>query len=204
MPVFRSQVPQEVLRAFHAGVDDFLEAEDPVREKLRQAEIIGIPTFSLKLDELVRESRPLNVIPTGWRVLAMDSDGALLLSADIARHSDGVRFASISRDPRAADFATQLKRADELAPQPDERFDLTLLRIPGVLVEVFVLAPQDGSAAVIVPIRAPDETLRLMKRHTVEELVSTITKRQEPQLPSLIERFRQFDKVSIDDRPAQP
>jgi hypothetical protein len=196
MALTKTEIPNEILRAFQAGVDDILNENDAVRRRLQAAEVVGVRTFTLGLDEIQRARKPYNLIPAGWRILATDRDG-LVVSADVAQSGNQTRVVSISTDPAGGDLAKSLKYVDELAAQMPQALTVSLLRIPGVLVDALVLAGQPGTEDVMVPIRAPDDSFELMRKYTVDEFFSRIASPPVDRLgePSLLQRFLEFNEV---------
>ena len=49
MALTNTEIPNEILRAFQAGVDDILHDDDAVRRRLQAAEVVGVRTFTLGL-----------------------------------------------------------------------------------------------------------------------------------------------------------
>ena len=83
---------------------------------------------------------------------------------------------------------------DRLAAEMPQTENVSLLRIPGVLVDALVLTGQPGSEDVMVPIRAPDDSFELMRKYTVDEFFSRIANSPADRIgePSLLQRFLEF------------
>lgn len=203
MPVRTPQIPEEALAAFHAGLDSFLNPDDPIRSQLGGAELIGLPMYTIGLDEVLRGEQPYQVVPAGWRILASGPEGELIISADVDRRQERTVLVSVSTDPSAGRLLTSLRETYERAQLIEDEWDLSFLRIPGVLVDAFALASQGGSPDYLVPVRAPDRTFEPLRRYTVEDFFERIAGRPSLDgriMPSLADRFLEFDRL----RPRRP
>lgn len=202
MPIPRSQLPDEVLGAFRDGVNSFLKKDNPLRKRLTDARLVGIPTFTLGLDELMNDARPLNVARIGWRLSAVGDDG-LVLSADIAEREGQQRMVSLSQDPRAPNLEDLLRQMDNRLADPRQRADISLLRIPGVLVDALIVAPEDGGPATVIPISSPGDFFTPLEPLSVEIFLRRLREPDEDHnMPSLLERFLAFDIVSEEPPPS--
>ena len=187
MSVQLSKPTDEMMGAFRGGVARFLGPDDPMRIRFSDANVVGVRTVTLTLEDLEKRQERYAVRPTGWRVLAAQPDGSVV-GGDIAEQGGQLRMVSFSRDPQLAKLLANLRAVQTLpAIQGDEKFDIVLLRIPGILVDAFLLTSQTGDREFLVPIRMPDNAMELMTAYQIAEFFG--------RLGPLTQLFRQFDRL---------
>jgi hypothetical protein len=175
----------ETVQTFWSGVEGLLSPDDPLRARLREPNVIGIPTFSLQLQDILEGGEPYPVTPTGWRVITGTPETGLL-AGDVLSKLEGLDLVSFSRDSRLANFLKQYRDVEELdRVKGAEHFSLSLLSIPGILVDAFILV--SGNTTLMVPIRAPVKELELMRPYSVQEFFAKVK--------PLAVRFQSFNEV---------
>jgi hypothetical protein len=120
-----------------------------------------------------------------------------------------VRLTSVSRDPAVGDLFRGLEAARR---SPDvqnkqQRYEVTVLSIPGVLVEAYWLQSQSGAPHLFVPVvagakrpdshaRQNENRLELFKTYPLDEFFAIVKR--------AAEKFRQFDQIPHGPSKAKP
>ena len=191
MDAYNEQVPQEVLEAFWKGVHDLLSKRDPLLiAKLKDARLTAIATFVVGLDQIATDKQRLAPIRIGWRVAAATEEG-LLLSADLVERNSALRLVSVSQEKGEPHLEKLFAEARHISDSPLEGHNVGLLQIPGLLMDVLLIAPRDGSERRILPIDGTAELFSRGKLYLETEFLNLIrTPIAERGGRSLLDRFR--------------
>jgi hypothetical protein len=185
MPITIPKPSEEAQRALKEGAA-LLTDDDLLARRLIQAPV-GLHLLTMTLSEI--GALPLRPREAGWRFLASDGKGSII-SGEVSPTPKGPwRLNSVSRDPAAM---APLQTAEQIERLPDLQgrdFELSVLRVPGVLLEAIVLKPKGGGDDFIIPVLTPSIELRLSQMYGGGDFIST--------MQAIVGRFRQLDNLAL-------
>jgi hypothetical protein len=151
--------------------------------RLLAAAPIGLRLLTLTLDDI--EQGKLKPQSAGWRFLASNDDG-VFISGEVSPTKQGLKLASVSRDPDAAKPFYVAKQLEDSIKVQGKNFTVSVLRIPGILLEALWLESETDQEVLIVPVTTPTkQTLRLRIPSESTEFLKTIQ--------PIASQFRRFD-----------
>src|SRR6267142_3745314 len=174
MPVTMPTPSPETRKALANGVRTFMEANDPLRDLVKDAQAV-LRVFSLGLKSVATGGKGIaDAKPVGWRVMVGgDSGQAVIAHVHEALGDVPPRMTGLSRGPeigtaiRVADLLNKLQEAQ------DQPYEARVLRVPGVPIEVFWLKPASGNGWV-VPFLTLTGGLEVAGVYTMDDFLRTI------------------------------
>jgi hypothetical protein len=177
--------------AMRKEVRDFTD-DTRVADSLSKAKIgIRVVTRSLKdltEDNYLDPSRD-NSKATVWRFLAQNQDGEVY-AAEVSSADGAPHLVSISRDSRIGAALRAVRGLDHFKALPDDNYDVSLLRVSGVLMEAIWLRSTTTGKQYVMPILSGPKELRLGTLYDEQQL--------RPIVQALVERFRNTDTPRFD------
>lgn len=168
--------------ALQAGAALFTDNEAELTRLLIAAPV-GLRLLTMTLADV--QMRKLAPESDGWRFLASNSAGDFI-SGEVSPTKQGLRLTSVSRDPKAAEPFYAAKQMEQYGKVKEKDFMVSVLRVPGILLEALWLESDIDHEVLIVPVLTPtSDTLRRNIPTDVAQFFGTI----EP----LVSRFLQFD-----------
>jgi len=179
------QMPQpgdEYRQALQAGAALFTD-NDANLTRLLAAAPIGLHLLTLTLDDIERGN--LQPQSAGWRFLASNAEG-VFISGEVSPTKKGLRLASVSRNRDSAKPFYVAKQMEDSIKVQGKNFTVSVLRIPGILLEALWLESETDHEVLIVPVTTPTkDTLRLRIPSDASEFLKSVQ--------PLASEFRQFD-----------
>jgi len=150
---------------------------------------IGIRVVSRSLNDLTTEDYLDPKRDTGkaivWRFLAQSESGEVF-AAEVSNAADGTpHLVSVARDSRIQVALRAVRGLDHFKTLADDNYDISLLRVTGVLMEAIWLRSTTTGKQYVMPILAGPKELRLGDLYTEEQL--------KPIIRELATRFRQLE-----------
>ena len=176
MPLIQHPASQELRSAISAGIADFLNTDDPLRDAFATTPI-GLQIFTAGLNEIATGAGIQNAKPAGWRFLTGDllDDAA---AADVVQPSAGAapapQMTSLSRDPLIAGAIRAIHEVETLPEVQAGVYELQVLRIPGLLIEALWLKSPDPNASLIVPVLTRARELQAMHPYPVADFLGIV------------------------------
>ncbi|MBV8728883.1 MAG: hypothetical protein JO336_03650 [Acidobacteriia bacterium] len=197
MSLVTPKTPPEIIRAFTAGLGDFLSPNDPLWSVMLE-KFFALEQFNLDLDEF-NPAGPLDsmVDESGWRFLAADGD--LYGGVHVGSVIEGLppKVTGFSRD---TEVLTAAESFDDLntIPQVQQRaYEPRVLRVAWLRFEAFWLKPtpdtytspgvRDESQDLVIPyigfVERPPKTfgptkLELMTPYWVADFLNAVNSRK--------------------------
>src|SRR5262249_39376670 len=172
------------LQAFVKGLLLFLDGAlnpDQVAGIIRRLpeEYHPLQVYTLKLENLVKDSAIAGAEMAGWRFLAGGQLGPPVAGHLTTSDKDsGWKMTSLSRGPRIADFLQAAIKLIALVPPLEDlqsqRYELRMLSIPGLLIEAFWLKSPAGDKDYVVPYNALSGELIEKRVVPMDEFLRTI------------------------------
>jgi hypothetical protein len=166
--------PAAIQGAFDRQLTSFLRTGDPSPDA-RRGKPPAYQVFTLGLVPL-SEGRKLedNVTSVSWRFLINSSSGGGLYATVAARAGEQPKVTGVSRGPKAviALQANQDLRKLRQADTNEQKYELRLLTVPGLLTEAFWMKwiPDDAEKDLIVPFFT-SQKLVPMHAYSIDEFV---------------------------------
>ena len=186
MAVSRPETPDEMWRAFVAGVDDFLGRDSPLAQGIRNRSLRmeRLQVFTLALQDVLNGEGVRAAKAAGWRVVTVGVGE--VVASDVMEVPEK-RMTSLSRDPRLASMLRVVHGIDDLPEvQRGGDYELRLLRIPAVLVDALWLQSKTNAGDLIIPVLSAGRELITGRKYEVDEFFEIVR--------PLAEGFREFDK----------
>jgi hypothetical protein len=173
----------EARRALAAGAALFTDNDDALARLLAAAPV-GLRLFTLTLDQA--STNNLKTESDGWRFLASNAVGNFI-SGEVSRSKDGRwKLTSVSRDPKAAEPFYVAKQIEQHSRVQAKNFVISVLRIPGILLEALLLQSESDDETLLVPVVTPSKEMRVNIVHESAEFLNSIQ--------PAIARYRKFDE----------
>jgi hypothetical protein len=165
---------QKTREALANGVRTFMEANDPLRDLVRDAQAV-LQVFSLGLKSIASRAGVAAAKPVGWRVMVGgDSDQAVIAHVHEALGDDAApRMTALSRGQKVGDAIRVADLLNRLQQAQDQHYEARLLRVPGVQIEAFWLKPASGDGWV-VPFLTLTGGLEVAGVYTMDDFLRTI------------------------------
>lgn len=174
---------EEARQALAAGAALFTDNDAALARLLTQAPL-GLRILTLTLADA--GAKQLKLEPSGWRFLASNEAGSFISGEVTTTAQGGLKLTSVSRDPAAATPFYAAKQVEHVRRVEEGKFVMSVLRIPGLLLEALWLESEDGNDRLIVPVSTPSKDLQLNIVHAAIDFLNTIE--------NLVARFRKFDE----------
>ena len=172
MEIIRLNPSDRVRQALAAGVDNFSSLLDPALvDALRKSE--GLPVYSLTRQSVATGGDGImGVIPRGWRFMVQAENRA---GAGHIRElpDDTAKMSRVSEGDavlRAIEICNGLENLSEV---PKNCYELRILKVPSVPIEVFWLRAEDGND-VVVPFGSATATLENGRAYPLSKFLREI------------------------------
>ncbi|MCZ2075191.1 MAG: hypothetical protein HUU41_08570 [Bryobacteraceae bacterium] len=163
------QTPSDRTRRAILCAPEFFRQGDPSPDVLLESRW-GQQVFTLELQDIANGHGLGAAKPTSWRVLAGGETGpAVAASVTQPRSGAAPKMTSLGRGAkveRAFRAAQEIERLPEVL---ERDYELSVLSIPGLLMEAFWLKPAEGGPELIVPFLTLSRHLESMRRYSAEE-----------------------------------
>ena len=193
MSVEIPEVPAAFRQALRKGAPAFTDNERGMAELLSNAPL-GLPVFTASLDEVESQSPALRQNSTTWRFIARNPAGPVIFG-DVSRSNGDPKLVRVSKDPRSLVALNAAMEINGRRETQDDRYELSLLRIAGVLVEALWLHSTTQRRDLFFPVLSASNELRINHAYSPPEFFA--------KLRQLSKRFRKFDKTSNDIPPSK-
>jgi len=176
----------EIRQALQDGLGSFLSSNDPLRMILTGAlpgRIRAPQMYALKLQDVAAGNVPQPTL-TGTRFLAVGPDGdGIVVNVTAPAPGRPPRIGPVQRGPHVAKTLEALENVQP--PGQSQDVQLSLLDIPGLLLESFWLKPDNGEDDWVVPYRTRIK-LKLQGPYKLADLIEELK-------PLAVRRLEQDD-----------
>jgi hypothetical protein len=185
MSVEIPDAPDVFRQALRKGAPVFTDNERSMTELLSNAPL-ALPVFTASLDEVESQTTQLRQNSTTWRFIARNPAGAIIFG-DVSRSNGDPKLIRVSKDPRSLVALNAATEINERRETKDDIYELSLLRVAGVLVEALWLRSKTRKRDLFFPVLSASNELRINHAYSPTEFFA--------KLRDLSERFRSFDKT---------
>lgn len=177
MSLIKPEIPPEVLRAFTAGLGDFIDPGTPLWTLLLQ-KYIAQATYDLPLRPILEAAAAANgpdgieaktfesrLLATGWRFLA--ADGGLFGAVHVGSVKENLppKLTGFSNALQVLTVVERYRQLDELPEVRNRTFVSRMLRVPQLEFEAFWL--RSDFEDIIVPYAGFFKPLEVMKAYSI-------------------------------------
>jgi hypothetical protein len=159
----------------------FLKPGDPSPSDLANTRL-GLPIFTLGLQQIVRGDGLLAAQQTSWRFLARGASGQTVAADVTARPGATPKMASVWRGPQIENTARARVDVERLPDVKARDYELRVLRIPGLRIEAFWLKLPAGDADLVVPFLTLADELRWLQPYPADNFLKIVRAMAEKQL----------------------
>ena len=118
--------------------------------------------YSLGLNQIIHGPDPGDDLFVGWRyVYSVNPDVAV--NAEVLVEQDGSpSYAGVSRGPRTAKALRAALQAESWPGVPDGKYELRVLRIPGILTDAYWLRSTSPANDLVIPYDTMEEGIEVL------------------------------------------
>ena len=179
-----SEIPAVVMRAFKAGLGNYIDPSNPLWSLLLK-QYVALPWWSLSLSEIGKLDKPKFkepitrldhlVISTGWRFMAAEANRYGGCHVGSIENGSPI-LTGFSDDPQILTFMESLEQLKSISRTG--QYTLRVLRVAWLHFESFWLSTPDGAGDIVIPfsgfIQGPPNHLSLMNPYPVGSFLEAI------------------------------
>lgn len=212
MSLKRPDVPPEILRAFTAGLGDFIPSGGPLWSLLLskffplEQQNASLPILALTpVDRLIVPAELARALPqTGWRFLTAEGDLYGACHVGSIRYGAAPILTGFSDDPLVLTAVERFNRVEDTLAEHAIHWDFTpsVLRITWLRFEAFWLHADPGGLDRVIPYAGfvgdepvdPDTGLEMMTIYDLESFLVKIQRRAQQLYQQMLKRAARAQK----------